>query len=104
MSAQETVRAAAKLRRRLKSHISEKLCDSGLIVDLADIREIAIWTQRTINKLGARELTTSELQDILVEVDVQLLFHLRYHLRSLANKLPKVLDEITVLSKRPRSR
>ena len=64
-----------------------------MFVDLADIWGMSRWYLRYVENLLSRERTLSrnELETILIEIEVQFLYHLSYHLKSLRRLVPQAL-------------
>jgi hypothetical protein len=95
-----TVRLADQLR-----HTLAKACPnlpqhvvSALAVDLADVSEIGIrhdkYLQQLLKMRFPEDLDKAET--LLIHwIDVELLFHNQYHLKSLKRQLPKALREIS---------
>lgn len=65
-------------------------------VDLTDILEACKWYSTEIEKLPKSPLTREQLEDFLIAIDVQILSHLSYHIESLRNTLPKLLEAIAI--------
>jgi hypothetical protein len=60
--------------------------------DLQDLLEASEWLVGTISALGDRKLSVSELEDLLVEIDVNFVEHASYHLASLRGDLKAALE------------
>jgi hypothetical protein len=90
-----TVQRAQRLREKLEAHLSPRASDT-LVTDLVDIAEVCEWTFHRIDTLSKKSLDREALELVLVEFEVELIFHLRYHLNSLARQLPRALKEISI--------
>lgn len=63
-----------------------------LRVDLQDLLEASKWLVEAVKAIEGRELSRSELEDLLVEIDVNFVEHASYHLASLRGDLKATLE------------
>ena len=63
--------------------------------DLTDIYGICIWYLEIMEHLmNSRSVNREMLEDVFVELDVQLLEHMRFHLKSQKKLLPQALRAV----------
>jgi len=67
-----------------------------IYADLVDLLEASEWFVKAIDGLESRDLTQSELEDFLIEVDVKFVDHAFFHLSSLRNDLKAALRNFPV--------
>lgn len=60
--------------------------------DFVDLLEASEWFVKTMDALEGHELTRSELEDLLVEIDVKFVDHAFFHLSSLRTDLKAALE------------
>ena len=99
-SSMRTVKLARQLRitlARACPNASQSLV-SALAVDLADIREIGLYHDKSLRQLKDMHFPDDlhKAEDLLIKwVEVQLLFHSQWHLNSLKRNFPKMLSQIS---------
>jgi hypothetical protein len=60
--------------------------------DLQDLLEASEWLLGTVRSLESRELSVSELEDLLVEIDVNFVEHASFHISSFRGDLKSMLE------------
>jgi hypothetical protein len=95
-SAQQAVDLVKALRGKLSPYLTKELNESAFFVDLADIYEACTWYVETMGRISDVSLTRDELETVLIDIDVNMLEHLNYHLDSLKKSLPAVLNAISL--------
>jgi hypothetical protein len=92
---QKNVRRARELRELLQAVAPSCPVEvaSAVAVDLADLESVGSKHRRHVNKIVklAGPRTNSQLADVLVEVEVNLLFEAQFHLSSLKTNLPNLV-------------
>ncbi len=89
---------AKNFRRAIEPYISEDLKGSAIFVDLSDIYAIclsyvALIDSHLISK-GDEKINKESLVGVLYEIDSELVEHLSFHLESLKENLPLVIEQI----------
>jgi hypothetical protein len=80
------------LQQKMSPHLPEKIGRTSLFVDIADAYEACNSFSDVVEDLVSRKrMTRDQLQTALVDVDLHLLEHLTYHLKSLRKHLPKAI-------------
>lgn len=74
--------------------VSDEEILGRLYTDLLDAREACEWFIENINIDGNKQMKRNELEDWLIDLDVNMLTHLVYHLKSIKKVLPTVLEAV----------
>lgn len=81
------------LANRLKAWIDGECGgDSAVSADLHDIYEICSWYIDFLEAFENKALASDDLEKAVLDLDINLVMHLDYHLKSLRNELKKVSD------------
>lgn len=86
---------ASTLVKHVHPYLSNDKILGMMTADLADMYEVSQWFVRTLDEARARTYTQDELHSLLVEIDIQMLTHLTWHLRSLKKYLTKVINVVS---------
>ena len=88
-----TLRVLRGYQKVLRPIMADKLNNSALFVDLADIYEISALYVAMTNRIlrEKRAAPSEEICDRFVAIQVELLEHLPYHIKSLRKTLPRVV-------------
>jgi len=84
------------LTESVKATVVDKELCGRLTVDVTDILEACEWYVRTVGANRSESLSRDELETLLIEIDVNLIQHLSFHLESLRKDLSSVLDAIAL--------
>lgn len=71
----------------------KELC-GRLYADLHDMLEACHWFVDKMDAAKGQPLDREQLESLLIDIEVNMLDHLAYHLDSLRKDLPKVLEAI----------
>ena len=86
------------LLKNIERHVGDKKSWARFSSDLGDIFEEFSSCQAALAAAADRELSEDELLDILIELEIGLLWHVNYHLRYLKKYLPKLSSAVANLS------
>lgn len=90
-----TVELVARLRNRLEPFFPEPLNNSQVFIDLADIYEISQLYIKLIDEMVSSEsYSEMEANQFAYSLDTHVVEHLNYHLASLKNLMPDVIDAV----------
>jgi len=90
MQSENTIR---QLVRQVNAYARDDQLSGRLYVDLVDMLEACRWFVSSMDQLG-EELTRDELESLLIKIDVNVVQHLGFHMRSLKRDMPRVLDAV----------
>ena len=94
-SSHKTLKLYKALQENISPLVSEKVNRAPLMVDIADAYEACQQFIDLINKFNSRKRhTKDQVENLLVEIDVHLLEHLTYHLKSLRKEVPRALKSL----------
>jgi hypothetical protein len=82
-----------RLVRQVEAFVQDKRLCGRLYADLTDLLEACNWFVSTVQGID-KELSRDELESLLIKIDVNVLQHLGYHLESLKQDMPVMLDAI----------
>ena len=77
---------------QLRPFAVDEVSYGRIYADFVDLIRASEWFVKTIDELEGRELTQSELEDFLIEVDIKFVDHEFFHLSSLRNDLKAALE------------
>lgn len=77
---------------QLREYAVDDAAYGRLCADFGDLLEACTWMLKTAADVEGRVLTRSELEDLLVDIDVNFVEHALYHLTSLRKDLKETLD------------
>ena len=78
---------------QLEPYASDREAYGPLCADFHDLREACEWFLSAAKANEAKALTSSELQDLLIDIDVHFVEHASFHLKSFRKELAKVLNK-----------
>ncbi|QNK69471.1 hypothetical protein [Variovorax sp. PAMC26660] len=82
------------VKKELDKYSLDENLSGRIFVDLSDIFEACKWFVDTIESEKFESLSQDELETLLINIDVNLIQHISYHLESLRKDFPVVLDAI----------
>lgn len=85
---------------QLGKHIEDHALLGRVQADLTDILEVCEWFELVVDSSGQRGLDREEAESLLIDIEINLLDHLAYHLKSMKRDMPALLKMI----ERPDSR
>jgi hypothetical protein len=77
---------------QLKGFAASEEAYGRLRADFQDLLEASEWFSQTVRALAGRTLSVSELEDLLVEIDVKFVEHASFHLETLRGDLKAALE------------
>jgi hypothetical protein len=78
--------------KQLRPFVASEEAYGRMHADLQDLLEASEWLIGTVGALRDRKLSVSELEDLLVEIDVNFVEHASYHLASLRGDIKSTLE------------
>lgn len=104
LSPEQTVHLVSDLKGKMSPYLTDNMNQSQLFVDIADAYEACCRFIAIVDDISSKEtLQVDQLEAFLVDVDVHLLEHLAYHLKSLRKLVPKAIDSLGSGDKGPGS-
>ena len=95
-SSHETLKLYKALQENISPFFPEKVNRTSLFVDIADAYEACQEFIDLINKFNSQKrYTKDQIENLMIEIDVHLLEHLTYHLKSLRREVPRALKALT---------
>jgi hypothetical protein len=79
---------------QLGKHTANRALLGRLEADLIDILEECEWFEATVNSLGQRGLDRDQLESLLIDIEVRLLDHMAYHIKSMKSDMPALLKMV----------
>lgn len=79
---------------QLGKHIADRALLGRVQVDLIDMLEACRWFDAEIGSLHQRGLNRDELESLLIDIEVKLLDHMSYHIKSMKSDMPKLLKAV----------
>ena len=80
------------LLKQLRPFVVDDAAYGRLYADLHDLLEASAWLLKTFADYEGRSLSSSELEDLLVDIDVKFVDHVSFHLKSLRKDLKATLE------------
>ena len=80
------------LIEQLRPFVADEATYGRMYGDFHDLLEASAWLLETFAAHEGRELSASELEDLLVKIDVKFVEHASFHLRSLRKDLKAALE------------
>ena len=81
------------LLEQLKSYASSDESYGRIRADFLDLIEACQWFLSVMEQNEERTLSESELEDVLIDIDVKFIQHVAFHLKSLRKDLPDILKQ-----------
>lgn len=91
MASNSALRGLALLEQ-LRPFVGDEAVYGRLYGDLHDLLEASAWLLKTFADYEGRSLSPSELEDLLVDIDVKFVEHVSFHLKSLRKDLRATLE------------
>lgn len=79
---------------QLSHYVRDKEVEGRVSADLSDIAEVCNWLLKKLESVDARSWSRDELESFLIDLDVNVLQHLDFHLKSMRNDLPGLLRAV----------
>jgi len=79
------------LLNRLRSQSADRALIGRVGADLTDILQISEWIAARINSLHNEALEDEDLETVLIELEVRLLDHMMFHVKSMKRDMPALL-------------
>ena len=79
---------------QLAKHTPDRALLGRVQADLTDILEVCKWFEGTVNALVQRRLDRDQLESLLIDIEVNLLDHMAYHIRSVKRDMPALLKSV----------
>ena len=90
---ERAVQLVANLKRKISPCLTDVLNQSQLYVDIADSYEACSSFVSLVDDFLSRDtVLADQVETFLVDLDVHLLEHLAYHMKSLRRLIPAALD------------
>lgn len=80
------------LLNQLRPFVADEVTYGRIHSDLHDLLEASAWLLKTFAAHEGQSLSASELEDLLVDIDVKFVDHVSFHLTSLRNDLKATLE------------
>jgi len=77
---------------QLRPFVSDEAAYGRMYADFHDLLEACAWLLKTFSDHEGRSLNPSELEDLLVDIDVKFIEHVSFHLQSLHKDLTATLE------------
>ena len=87
-----TARQLAVLQQ-LRPFLQDDAAYGRLYGDLHDLLEMSAWLIKKFADIEGRSLSTSELESLLIDIDINFIQHASYHLSSLSKDLTVTLRQ-----------
>lgn len=81
----------SKLVEQLKPYMTDAESYGRLSADFNDLLEACDWLQSLEKRSNAHVFTPSELESLMIEVDVKFIQHVTFHMKSLKKDLQTAL-------------
>ncbi len=78
---------------QLKPYAPDADTHARVRVDFMDLADICQWFLDEIAKHAGSTLSQDQLEEFLIEIDVNFIQHIEFHLRSLQKTLPRILEK-----------
>ncbi len=85
---------AERLVEQLRPFLSGDEAYGRLHADFHDLMEICTWFVQLMNSAGRKSLSQDDLEAFLIELDVGLIDHASFHLKSMKKEIEAALGKI----------
>ena len=79
---------------QLEKYTPDRALLGRVQADLTDILEVCEWFESTVNALVQRTLDRDQLESLLIDIEVNLLDHMAYHIKSVKRDMPALLKSV----------
>jgi hypothetical protein len=76
---------------QLRPFVTDEATYGRIYADLNDLLEASAWLLKTFANNEGRSLSTSELEELLIHVDIHFIDHVLFHLKTLRHDLKSTL-------------
>lgn len=80
------------LKLAIGKEVPVEIAESPLYVDLTDMYEICCWYKDAIESFLEGTKNCDEVESFFIDLEVQILGHLKLHAKSLGENLPGLLE------------
>lgn len=87
-----TLPAQLLFLEQLRPFVIDEDAHGRIYADLHDLLEAGAWLRQTVAETSGKTLSPSELEDLLVDIDVHFVEHSLFHLSSLRQDIKATLE------------
>jgi hypothetical protein len=85
---------AERLIEQLRPFVSGEEAYGRLYADFHDLMEICAWFLQLMNADDRKQLSRDDLEKLLIELDIGLIDHASFHLKSMKKEINAALDKL----------